>query len=176
MALIKCIDCGNDVSSYATVCPHCGCPVQKSISADEKIDSLYDVKIDFVPEKNFKYINGFIHKLWDIDFDRADEIMSQLPFIVAKGLSLSTAETIKDLVIKEGCSASMVDSKESKEVFTMDQVKETGLYKKYQPLTCPRCGSTAITTGSRGYSLITGFIGSGKTVNRCGKCGYSWKP
>lgn len=41
---------------------------------------------------------------------------------------------------------------------------------------CPRCGSTQITTGQRGYSLLTGFLGSNKTVNRCAACGYSWKP
>lgn len=43
-------------------------------------------------------------------------------------------------------------------------------------LTCPKCGSTAVTTGQRGFSIISGFIGSGSTVNRCGKCGYKWKP
>lgn len=43
-------------------------------------------------------------------------------------------------------------------------------------LRCPKCGSTNVTTGSRGYSLLTGFIGSGKTVNRCGSCGHKWKP
>lgn len=41
---------------------------------------------------------------------------------------------------------------------------------------CPRCGSTQITTGQRGYSFLTGFLGSNKTVNRCANCGYSWKP
>ena len=41
---------------------------------------------------------------------------------------------------------------------------------------CHRCGSTNITTGQRGFKLTTGFIGSNKTVNRCGNCGYSWKP
>lgn len=41
---------------------------------------------------------------------------------------------------------------------------------------CPRCGSTSITAGQRGYSLLTGFIGSGKTVNRCANCGHKWKP
>ena len=41
---------------------------------------------------------------------------------------------------------------------------------------CPRCGSTAVTAGRRGYSLISGFIGAGKTVNRCAKCGHKWKP
>lgn len=43
-------------------------------------------------------------------------------------------------------------------------------------LKCPKCGSTAVTTGQKGWSLLTGFLGSGKTVNRCGNCGYKWKP
>ena len=30
---------------------------------------------------------------------------------------------------------------------------------------CPKCGSSNITTGQRGYSLLTGFIGAGNTVN-----------
>ena len=41
---------------------------------------------------------------------------------------------------------------------------------------CPRCGSTQITTGQRGFSFWTGFIGANKTVNRCAKCGHSWQP
>ena len=41
---------------------------------------------------------------------------------------------------------------------------------------CPKCGSTNITAGQRGYSLLTGFLGSGSTVNRCANCGYKWKP
>lgn len=41
---------------------------------------------------------------------------------------------------------------------------------------CPKCGSISITAGQRGYSLLTGFIGSSKTVNRCANCGNRWKP
>lgn len=44
------------------------------------------------------------------------------------------------------------------------------------PIRCPKCGSTAVTTGSRGFKLTTGFLGSNKTVNRCGKCGNTWQP
>lgn len=43
-------------------------------------------------------------------------------------------------------------------------------------LHCPRCGSTAVVIGTRGYSMMTGFIGSGDTMNRCGNCGHKWKP
>ena len=41
---------------------------------------------------------------------------------------------------------------------------------------CPRCGSTSITAGQRGYSLMWGFLGSSSTVNRCANCGHKWKP
>ena len=56
----------------------------------------------------------------------------------------------------------------------MESIKKNN--QKSNVLKCPKCGSTAITTGQRGFSLISGFWGSGKTVNRCGKCGYKWKP
>ena len=41
---------------------------------------------------------------------------------------------------------------------------------------CPHCGSSSITTGARGVNGFWGFIGASKTVNRCAKCGYTWKP
>lgn len=41
---------------------------------------------------------------------------------------------------------------------------------------CPKCGSKHIVTGSRGFSLLTGFIGANKTVNRCANCGYTYYP
>ena len=41
---------------------------------------------------------------------------------------------------------------------------------------CPKCKSTQITTGSRGYSMLWGVIGSNRTMNRCAKCGYKWEP
>ena len=41
---------------------------------------------------------------------------------------------------------------------------------------CPKCGSYSVATTNRGYSLLTGFIGSGSPRNVCQKCGYKWKP
>lgn len=41
---------------------------------------------------------------------------------------------------------------------------------------CPKCGSTSIATVNRGYSLLSGFIGSGKPMNVCQKCGHKWRP
>ena len=35
MALIKCKECGREISDKATTCPHCGCPVEKEIKCEE---------------------------------------------------------------------------------------------------------------------------------------------
>ena len=35
MALLKCPDCGREVSSHATACPNCGCPVSYIMEQDE---------------------------------------------------------------------------------------------------------------------------------------------
>ena len=41
---------------------------------------------------------------------------------------------------------------------------------KVQPVSCPRCGSTEYTLMNRGYSIFTGFLGSGKVKRVCNKC------
>lgn len=41
---------------------------------------------------------------------------------------------------------------------------------------CPKCGCTDIGVANRGYSFFTGFLGSGKSMNVCKKCGYKWSP
>lgn len=40
---------------------------------------------------------------------------------------------------------------------------------------CPTCGSTSLATVNRGYSFLTGFLGSGKPMNVCQSCGHKWK-
>ncbi|MBO7592039.1 MAG: zinc ribbon domain-containing protein [Bacteroidaceae bacterium] len=35
MALIKCNECGHEVSDKASVCPNCGCPIEKKLTCEE---------------------------------------------------------------------------------------------------------------------------------------------
>lgn len=42
MALLKCIECNNDVSEFAEICPKCGCPVSKTKEEREKLIQNFD--------------------------------------------------------------------------------------------------------------------------------------
>jgi len=58
-----------------------------------------------------------------------------------------------------------------------ERIQQYQKHLKFQnDLRCPKCNSSNVTTGQRGYSFLTGFLGSCKTMNRCGDCGYKWKP
>ena len=48
--------------------------------------------------------------------------------------------------------------------------------KQSNQVSCPRCDSTSISTTNRGFSMLTGFIGSGSPRNVCQRCGYKWRP
>ncbi len=62
------------------------------------------------------------------------------------------------------------------ETIKLQQKQLKSQQKAQNAIKCPRCGSTAITTGARGANHFWGFIGASKTVNRCGSCGYTWEP
>ena len=66
--------------------------------------------------------------------------------------------------------------KASKKLKKMEKEKRKNFESNKNKLHCPKCNSTNVTTGQRGYSFLTGFLGSNKTVNRCGNCGYKWEP
>lgn len=41
---------------------------------------------------------------------------------------------------------------------------------KENPIRCPRCGGTEYTMMNRGFSIWTGFLGSGKAKRVCNRC------
>ena len=106
-------------------------------------------------------------------YKEKSEIIAHAPSVIKSNLTEEEAQKIYDIFTKHGISTSIVNNQED--------IKQYWIYREEpepidEILRCPRCKSTAITTGSRGYSLLWGFLGSNKTVNRCGKCGYTWKP
>ena len=62
MALLKCFECGNNVSEYAQSCPNCGCPInlikEKIETVATKIYGAGEVKYDAAALKNIAEIEA----------------------------------------------------------------------------------------------------------------------
>lgn len=181
MALQKCIECGHEVSTYADKCPNCGCPVSitKGVESEKYVDVIL---VD--AGKNILNVIRFIRELSapPLGLAEAKQIVENLPQVIIRSTSKSTGYSVVEKLAEIGCTARLelsTTQNTSSEVMNHNisaDISSTYLFSKDTPARCPRCMSNQITTGSRGYSLLWGFLGSNKTVNRCGKCGYIWKP
>lgn len=180
MAIIKCPECGRDVSSYADKCPNCGCPASVITNADHTTHNgiWFDVILKSYTVENKGKVCRFTHEVNEPNLSLRESIdmVSNPPQSIIVGVSKESADKIASILNKLGCATEIRKSDSKSENIPWSKIEGTYLFKMNRPLTCPRCGSTSITTGSRGYSLVWGFAGSGKTVNRCGKCGHTWKP
>lgn len=67
MALIKCPDCGNNISSNATVCIHCGRPMKNVSDNDNYVDytkkSVWDSFSELLVKENYEK-RGWTPFLW----------------------------------------------------------------------------------------------------------------
>lgn len=182
MALIKCPECGKEISDKSKQCIHCGYPLEisiekKSIATQE--DVVYDVIYDGYSDENVRQamhiqLIGHICRICNIGVGFAKEIVDTPPCAVMDGLDKENAEWLKNDLEKFQCD---VHIEASSTTFKLENnVKINRLNKNSTKVICPCCGSSKITTGQRGFSIWTGFLGSNTTVNRCAKCGHSWRP
>ncbi len=170
MALIHCPECGKEVSDKAAACIHCGYPLQGESKSEHTSNGFQVVLLSIGQNKI-----GAIKELRDIrpELGLADAVnlIESVPCLIAQNVPKDRAEFIKRGFQVVGANAqiqpagSSIGELESK-TFAVDDTQ----------LICPKCKSTSVTTGQRGFSWITGFIGSQKTLNHCGSCGYSWQP
>lgn len=125
------------------------CPICKTKMLDSNIDDL----------KEFDHIADFGN--YSADF------------------LLAMIELKKNDIIKYTNQMNIINAKaeeESQKRYDEYLAQQRAEEEEKNTVKCPKCGSTQITTGQRGYSFLTGFLGSNKTVNRCANCGYKWEP
>ncbi|MGM9549984.1 MAG: hypothetical protein ACI3V5_09100 [Faecousia sp.] len=151
MAIIICPECKKEVSSFAKTCIYCGFPLQEDnccIIGDETYDlTEYKQRITCIGE---------------LSDEKREEISRRLYQYIGT-ISIHAARKIVEIIAETGQVPKTFDASYMKKTYRGE-------------VRCPKCGSTQIATGSRGYSLAWGFIGAGKTVNRCAKCGHKWEP
>jgi len=194
MALINCPECSKQVSDKAEFCIHCGYPIQKygnkkldeSISEDkhENIESLlYDV---IILDIGISGIDVAIHYgiITGVKYKEAEKMLEKKRnILVVESVLKESADLVRKVM--EACGAlvevrpnttsmkeNVIDTKNI--LFRGEKILHNPLppYRDPSlPPVCPNCGSTAITAGPLTYRWS-----SGRTINRCANCGYSWEP
>ena len=160
MSLIQCPECGKTVSNRAQACIHCGFPIL-SISSEyssPNVKCLIDIGY-YKKEFDFSDLINEISSYGDISQNDKSKLTHKLFCMVGGILNSNDCETLINQIIV---------SHEVPRYFARSQNSNAS--------SCPKCGSTSITTGARGVNFTFGLIGAAKTVNRCGRCGYTWKP
>ena len=149
MSLIKCPECGKEISDKSHACIHCGYPISENIinhNDKNENDNLEHT------ESSAKFSDCPI-------CGRHQEDMIVCPVCGYKyGDEIPDIETVKKTLNKS--------IKDAEKKFKYNE----------KPITCPKCGSTQFSTLQRGHSLIFGWLGSGEPQNVCQKCGYKWTP
>lgn len=172
MSLINCPECGKQISDKAISCPNCGYPINNKI---EKDDCKYDIVLTKLLDNCDKIkLIGTIRGIKGWGLADTKEAIDNPPVIVFNDMDYDSAVSAQKMLLKCSAESEIVKAKKQSDV----QTKENEVFKNYNSSTiiCPCCGSSAVTTGQKGFSLFTGFLGSNKTVNRCGNCGHTWSP
>ena len=148
MSLIKCPECGKEISDKSSQCIHCGFPIeQKNIICNI---NGYNYDLSFI-----------LNEIQSKSYDKAKLIGS---FRNITHCGIAEGKMVIDQIIATG------------EIPKYLTLKPREISEDANKVHCPICNSTSIQTVNRGYSFFTGFIGSGSPRNVCQKCGYKWKP
>lgn len=162
--------------------------VQKEKEAEELKHRLANIKVPEEPRKGVYIAGGafcgIIGVLWLVmslydGFHFFKFCIAAFFFIMA-----ATAYSVyKDAVSDYNLSQTDFSAYQQKVIRAEDARKAEEIRianekakKAAAPVKCPKCGSASIATVNRGYSIVWGFIGSGKPMNVCQKCGYKFDP
>ena len=178
MALIKCPECGREISDRAKACIHCGFPLSEEtsnahlsndgpkkivVSNPDGLAIIYSATVSVVKSEmgiSEKEAKMYVKDGNPITIDCLDSHSVQAVY-----------SKLKESFVK-------VSSISNVEVRLVDADKDVVWDTRNTPKVpcCPKCGSTALATVNRGYSIVWGFLGSGTPVNVCQACGHKFKP
>lgn len=173
MALIQCPECGMDVSDKASSCIHCGYPLSQNQDIMYEIN-LIDIYSNDLCSRHRGDILRLLSNVTHRPLKEFNRMIYERCGTLVTGVSYDNAIKIQKLLNQYGITTDLSVSFAKTENNNVNV--ERTFYIDESKVFCPACKSTSITTGKRGFTILSGFIGSNKTINRCAKCGYSWYP
>ena len=175
MALIKCPECGKEISDKSKHCIHCGYPLDEL--KINNTNQLYKIVLTDYGKNKVQTI-AKIREFTGMGLAEAKKFSESLPQVIQSGINMNECDLIQSHFLSVGATVEIQPDNESVSKNTVLENKPIAkaIVKDENVITCPKCGSTAIVTTNRGFSIMTGFIGSGSPRNVCQNCGFKWKP
>lgn len=191
MALIKCPECGREISDKAVACPGCGCPV--ATFAPVIIKGNFGDKIELYEDEFWFYKFGKLlckESKFDIRIKKKQEpgkfftgnvTLKVNPFLPAMEFHFDSKADYNTF-FSIFSDVTEKDVKKAKEA-----ARQAKYAQQYQPdrnaIKCPKCGSTSITYIQKpgtffGVEIVESvFAGGNSTKGRCKclNCGKEWK-
>lgn len=177
--LIKCPECGGNVSDKAPACIHCGFP----------LSNIHKENICLVDGQEHD-MTTFIDSYMKLTDAEKKELYEKTLSRYNGNREITSHNTTQVIRMIHDHFNWWNDYKGNDkgylaEKFILDYIDHNFQYFKFntadipdpsKTVRCPKCGSTSVTTQERGYSIMWGVLGSTKKKNLCQKCGYTWWP
>lgn len=160
MALIKCPECGGQVSDKASSCPHCGYPMSENTVNTTAVNDY---------AAHLCTINGVQVDLTDV----VEQLLAPTPELI-KGISIFRSITGCGVASAKDFCQQVMKTKSLPISINISDAKINIFTPK-----CPTCGSTSITKITSGTRLVDrlafgALSPESKAQYRCNACGYMW--
>ena len=135
----------------AKVCPVCNVPFDDSCSDHEESPDVSDDKANWITWYYYKDPEYGDYSLWD-KLPNDPDALTLIQEFKAPPESECGLEKVKEIL--------------------RNYIPDAFVYpeKKEPVIRCPRCMSKEYTLMNKGYSLFTGFLGSGRVKRVCNHC------
>lgn len=184
MALIKCPECGKEISDKSLACIHCGYPLENI--ADNK-PKLYKITLK-MPGANKADTMKVVAQIMGTTVFKAKDIVDSAPKVIVSGITFDDSQAIAYKLSRVGASISIDEDADS-------HVQTTGVVEKMEERArmsaiasqpeknipkCPTCQSSNIKKISElskvGSVAVWGVLAAGKVSKQwhCNNCGSEW--
>lgn len=168
MSLLKCAECGGMVSSKATACPHCGCPIEINNGTICAINGTEHDLARILELSKQGHVGPPRGEAWQFVIN--NKIMSE---------EVDDDFWLFNELWEVICQTGKVPAEFNSGDLEKDILATAGIDTKAGQPQCPICKSTDLTKLGVASRAISGAVFGrlsveGRAQFRCNKCGYMW--
>lgn len=173
MALIKCPECGKEISDKAIACPHCGFPIEKNSTEQKKIitDQPMPIQTTF-PQMKCQFCGA--------DNDQGSMYCGYC------GKLIDSAEIQQRIQLENLILQQKQLQVQQKQFEVQSRIQYQQIQEYNSMARCPKCGSASLSGHKKGFGvgkavigafafgplgLVAGNIGAKKVRVTCLNCG-----